>query len=497
MNSWVFKLLAVPGNFSDLKNWSFLIQLFFIFIALLLGNSLRRKVPFLKRSLIPSAILAGGLILLMKAFLKYVVKADQAIDNQMMETITYHCLGIGFIALALKKTKKDERASKTTILETGAITVSGYLIQAIVGLAATMAIFFLVKYGVEHWSWNDNSIMWYSGLLLPLGFGQGTGQAYSWGATYQGLAENNFNGGISFGLAVATIGFIVASLGGVVYLAVLRKQGKIAPYKGDIKDETTLETYETKNDIPAAESVDKMTIQFALVLTVYALTFLFLYLVQNFLIDNDILGKFGHNTLSPLLWGFNFLIGTLMAFLVKMVINKLQKHKIMNREYTNNYLLDRIGGFAFDIMIVAGTAAIDFDSIKNMLIPLIIICALGFVVTFAFAKIACNEIYKGYKHEAFLAMFGMLTGTASNGMILLRELDPKYETPMANNLVFQNLPAIVLGFPFLLLLSFAARSITNAWITLAIIIVYFVVLCIFLFRRRIFKKYKQNPESKA
>ena len=94
-------------------------------------------------------------------------------------------------------------------------------------------------------------------------------------------------------------------------------------------------------------------------------------------------------------------------------------------------------------------------------------------------------------------MFGMLTGTASNGMILLRELDPKYETPMANNLVLQNLPAIVLGFPFLLLLSFAARSITNAWITLAIIIVYFIVLCIFLFRRRIFKKYKQNPESKA
>ena len=94
MNSLVFKLLAVPGNFSDLKNWSFLIQLFFIFIALLLGNSLRRKVPFLKRSLIPSAILAGGLILLMKAFLKYVVKADQAIDNQMMETITYYWFSI-------------------------------------------------------------------------------------------------------------------------------------------------------------------------------------------------------------------------------------------------------------------------------------------------------------------------------------------------------------------------------------------------------------------
>ncbi len=31
-------------------------------------------------------------------------------------------------------------------------------------------------------------------------------------------------------------------------------------------------------------------------------------------------------------------------------------------------------------------------------------------------------------------MFGMLTGTASRGMILLREIDPNYETPAANNL---------------------------------------------------------------
>lgn len=497
MNSLVFKLLAVPGNFSDLKNWSFLIQLFFIFVALLLGNTLRRKIPFLKRSLIPSAILAGALILIMKALLKYVFNADEAINNSMMETITYHCLGIGFIALALKKTKKDEKASSTTIIETGAITVSGYLIQAIVGLGLTMIIYFLVKYGVKNWSWNDNPIMWYSGLLLPLGFGQGTGQAYSWGATYEGLTTNSFVGGTSFGLAIATIGFIVASLGGVIYLAVLRKQGKIAPYQGDIKDETTIETYETNNDIPAAESVDKLTIQVALVLTVYALTFLFLYLVQNYLIDNNLLGNFGHKTLSPLLWGFNFLIGTMMAFLVKLVINKLQKYKFMKREYTNNYLLDRIGGFAFDIMIVAGTAAIDFDRIKDLIIPLIIICLFGTILTFVFVKLACNETYKNYKHEGFLAMFGMLTGTASNGMILLRELDPKYETPMANNLVFQNLPAIVMGFPFLLLLSFACDSVLNALIALGIFIVYFIILTIFLFRRRIFKKYKNKDESKA
>ena len=85
-------------------------------------------------------------------------------------------------------------------------------------------------------------------------------------------------------------------------------------------------------------------------------------------------------------------------------------------------------------------------------------------------------------------MFGMLTGTASNGMILLREIDPKYQTPMANNLVFQSLPAIVLGFPFLLMLGFAAESITNTVITFVILVLYLIALTIFIFRKRIFKK---------
>ena len=52
----------------------------------------------------------------------------------------------------------------------------------------------------------------------------------------------------------------------------------------------------------------------------------------------------------------------------------------------------------------------------------------------------------------------MLTGTASTGVILLREIDPLYETPASHNLIYQNLWAIILGAPMLLLLGFVARS---------------------------------------
>ena len=168
----------------------------------------------------------------------------------------------------------------------------------------------------------------------------------------------------------------------------------------------------------------------------------------------------------------------------------------MKREYASNYLLDRISGFFFDIMIVAGTAAINLNDLTKTWGIILIVCIIGAIVTFVYVKLTTKEVYKDYPHEGFLAMFGMLTGTASNGMILLREIDPKYETPMANNLVFQSLPAIIFGFPFLLLLGVAAESMTNSLVVLAALTIYLIAITIFIFRKRIFKKRVKKEQPK-
>ena len=80
-------------------------------------------------------------------------------------------------------------------------------------------------------------------------------------------------------------------------------------------------------------------------------------------------------------------------------------------------------------------------------------------------------------------MFGMLTGTASNGMILLREIDPRFETPAANNLVLQTIPALAFGFPVLLLMGFAPQSLTNTFISVGIMVVALAVFALFIFRK--------------
>ena len=85
-------------------------------------------------------------------------------------------------------------------------------------------------------------------------------------------------------------------------------------------------------------------------------------------------------------------------------------------------------------------------------------------------------------------MFGMLTGTASTGIILLREIDGDFKTPAADNMVYQNFPAIVFGFPMMFLATLAPVKPT---LTLIAFIVFFIVMNVVLFRSKIFKKRKK------
>ena len=200
------------------------------------------------------------------------------------------------------------------------------------------------------------------------------------------------------------------------------------------------------------------------------------------------LGNFGVKTVKPLLWGFNFLFGSVVAIIVKIVVKKLREKKIMNHTYINSYMMNRISGLFFDVMIVAGIAAIDWQNLKGLLWPLLIICIVGGLATFLYIKFVAKKIFPDYEYEMFFSMFGMLTGTASTGMILLREIDPNYETPAANNLVLQQVPAIAFGAPLLLLMSFAAESFTNSLIVFGIMLAMFIVYNVIVFRKYIFMK---------
>ena len=110
---------------------------------------------------------------------------------------------------------------------------------------------------------------------------------------------------------------------------------------------------------------------------------------------------------------------------------------------------------------------------------------VGLVATYIYVHFVSHKLFPAYAEQQFLAMYGMLTGTASTGIILLREIDGDFKTPVSDNLVYQNFPAMVFGFPILLLATMAP---TRPYLTLGIVVVFMIVINILLFRSFLFKK---------
>ena len=468
-SSWDFTL----ANYGAV--WAFLVQLGLLLLFLMLGNLLRRSIPLFRKCLIPSALLGGALLLVVDIIAKQL--GFTLVDNRLMQVITYHCLAIGFAAMSLKTEKSTHKTNRAQVVEFGALQGGTYMLQAFVGLGITIVMFLLTRYG-------DQIVSYVCGLILPLAFGQGPGNALSWDINFTNITAAQFAGNGSFGLSLASIGFVVASVFGVLHINIHKKKGNLrvrnARPTGKVVDQTNPNGYE----IPDSESVDKFTLQVGFVALAYALSFGFMCLL-------GIISDFTNS----IAWGFNFLWASLAAMLIKFIVRKLRKHKLMHREYINNYQMDRVSGFSFDLMIVAGVAAIEINDIKNYILPIVILSIVGTIITYIYIRKVSNECFKGFEHEFFLMSFGTLTGTASNGMILTKEIDPGLRTPTSSLYVLSNFPAMVMIAPLLFLLGFAGKSLTNALIACGIFFVLWAVYSIFLFRRRIFKKRYGNAPA--
>ena len=448
--------------------WNSIIQLAIIAAALLCAHFLRRLVPFIRKSLMPTAVLAGFILLILKA------TGILHLDATFMEWLTYHGIAIGFIAMSLKVPERTaEEKGNLTGLKSGAIIVGSYMIQGITGLIITLLLSKTLL----------PQLFPASGLLLPMGFGQGPGQANNIGSSYEALG---FAGGRSFGLAIAAAGYLCACIVGVIYVNILVRSGKFrkASGEGNVSEEISVATFQSKDELPISESMDRFSLQVVLVMLVYLIT----YLVTSGICSGlRAISPGLASTVESLLWGFNFIIGSAIAIVVRLIFAKLKKNRVMTAQYQNNYLLSRISGLAFDLMITAGIASIDFGDLSGLWLPFILMVIAGAVVTMLHLRYVCKKVYKGYYYEGLVSMYGMMTGTISSGVLLLRELDPDLKTPAANNLVLGSSFGILFGAPLLVLVSLAARSFTMALVTLALIIVYYVVL---LFIVNISKKKK-------
>ena len=294
VSSWDFTL----ANYDAV--WLFMTQLGLLLIFLMLGNILRRKIPLFRNCLIPSALLGGAVLLIVNIIGKQF--GFVLIDNRLMQVITYHCLAIGFAAMSLKTEKSTHKTNKAQVLEYGALQGGTFMLQAFVGLGITLILFLLTRNGA-------NVVSYICGLILPLANGQGPGNALSWDINFTNIPATQFAGNGSFGLSLASIGFVVASVFGVLYINIYKKRGTLFVRKGSIYDDFVDQTIPSGEEFPDSESVDKFTLQVGFVALAYALSFGFMCF----------LGSLSAFT-NSIAWGFNFLLASLAALLIRFVV---------------------------------------------------------------------------------------------------------------------------------------------------------------------------------
>ena len=133
-------------------------------------------------------------------------------------------------------------------------------------------------------------------------------------------------------------------------------------------------------------------------------------------------------------------------------------------------------------MIVAGIGCINIEDIRGLVLPFVMLVVAGTIVTWFHLRWVCKAVYGDYYYQGLISMYGMLTGTISSGVLLLREIDPQLETPAANNLVVGSSFGILLGAPVLILVGLAAKSPMMCFVTLGLAAAYLLILDLLIFK---------------
>jgi ESS family glutamate:Na+ symporter len=418
-----------------MDKWNIIIYILLIGITLFVGKFLKTTLPFLNKLVLPTALLGGFVGLMLSG---EVIPGSYQIDVEVMEAIVYHALAIGFIALALKDSEHKE---KRKLWSTGMIITSTYSLQGFIGILLVTLFF------------SDRFVG--AGLLLPLGFGQGPALAMNFGSMW----SNYLNGyGIALGASYAFLGFLWGGIIGVFAINLISKKKGVAKPGHYDEDKSVQKTTIEIDTVKEISVLDGLTVQIVVISIIYALVWLTLFVFEKLLAL--IPGTIG-NTIFGLLSGFNFIIGILYALIYKKILGSFMKKGKNIRFMTNNYMLSNISSLAFNYMIAGGVLTITYAFLSEFGWLLFVVSTIGGIATLFYTRFITQRVYKQYKDEYFVGLFGMLTGVASTGIALLKGLDRNLESPVPEELVLGSGTAIAMALPLfglLMLPSIAAGA---------------------------------------
>lgn len=386
---------------------------------LIISAFLRRKVKIFQHFYIPAALIAGSLGILLgpqvlgkvsPIYLKY----SESI-GQWAGVLTAIVFSASFLGVKLEKVSG---AALRTYFAAGTI----HQLQVVAGVAITFILGFLftdLKLGF--------------GLLPVLGFYGGHSMSIAGGTIYEDAGY--MEGGAAVGATFGTIGMLVGVIMGMVIINYAAQRGitKVKMKREELPKSMLTGYIEPNNrkaianGVTASSTLDPFASQLMLV----GCIILFGHILRTVLIS---LNPFWKNL--PL-----FACSLIMSAVFTIITRNNQKVNDMIDRLT----ITRISGAALDYMI---TAAIGTTSLKVFVdygVPLIIVSIFVGIVTFIGCFVIGKYILpKDDYFETAIGLFGQTCGVLATGLMLLKVVDPDYETNAATNITSSS----TLGYTF-------------------------------------------------
>ncbi len=456
------------------NSWKIFIDLGLLSTALITATFFRARIRFFQRFLIPNALTAGFILMIAYNLLR----APLNLETVRLDNLAYHLLNLSFISMALRKPREKDLRKNGGALPLALGVLTHYSVQAAVGLALSLLLAVTIA----------PQIFPGFGLLLPLGFSSGPGQALSIGKTWE-VFGGRFAGAGSVGLTFGAIGFLWASFGGVALINVGIKKGWItSPHMENLlrRDRPGLLPADKKSEIGArlttdSAAIDSMSYHVAFVLFTYLLTWLALTGLSALL---GMAGQVGKD-LAASFWGIGFIFCSLVGRLVRAVITRT------GVGYTlDDATFTRFTGFSIDLMITSALGAISFLVVREFWIPILIMSTVGGLIALLLVPWMGSRTFRDHAFGRTLVIYGVATGTLASGLALLRVVDPELKTPIAEDYMRAAGVVFPMAIPLILIIPFPAYAYIRQepmWLALAGAgCLFYVILCIvgFLVLRR-------------
>lgn len=433
------------------------LDLLWLGLFLFVAQAANRRSDLLRRLALPPVLVAGGLGLLLGPGGLGLL----GLHAPVLESLAYHGLGIVFVAMGLQPPPPGAA--------TGDARSAGY---AVTFFTVAQGILGLVLVGIA--SLVGPAVHPGVGLMLPLGFAQGPGQALSLGRAWEEGA--GMVAGAQVGLAMATQGFFWCSVMGVALYHWGRRKGwdepaGVGPPPAVRTDDAPLAGAAAQPEAPEAEGadMDPLTRTLALIAVLYLATWGVLQGLGAALS--------GAPKIAASIAGFHFLIGLGFAVGVRSLVQRRGAAHALDGQS-----LGRVAGVAVDLTATAAIAAVRIDQIADQMHLILIFGVICAVTTALGCVWLGSRAFRSARFAHVLVLFGTMTGTLPTGLALARLSDPSLSGPAPRSFVGGTTLAALLGLPLILfVLPFAVAGWPEAHfsrlgLTLLLLLVYIGLL---------------------